>query len=131
MICRLVLPEPPSCNRYWRNWRGRMVLSEEAREYRERVAEEFLSQLKGTERRALPLTGPLAVVIAWHRAARRGDLDNRCKVALDAVRGLLLVDDAQVERITMTRHESPKRGRLEIAVFDQVTAGAAAAIEME
>ena len=113
---RLVLPEPPSSNRYWRVWRGRAVKSQEARDYGEAVRVLCAAQLTDVERAALPLTGPVAVVLAWHRAARRGDLDNRAKVALDSVRGLLYADDKQVVRLEMDRHESPNAGRLDIEV---------------
>ena len=35
----LVLPFPPSMNTYWRNFRGRTVLSKAGREYKVAVAE--------------------------------------------------------------------------------------------
>lgn len=113
---RLVLPEPPSSNRYWRIWRGRAVKSDEAHAYATNVASAFRLQTTRDQRATLPLRGPVSVALAWHRGAKRGDLDNRAKVALDAVKGLLYGDDKQVVRLYMSRHESPRNGRLEISV---------------
>lgn len=115
-IVRLTLPEPPSTNRYWRVWRNRAVKSAEAHAYIATVAAAVAHQTTIEQRASLPLVGPVAVVLAWHRGARRGDLDNRCKVALDALKGCVFVDDSQVVALTMTRHESPRRGRLDVEV---------------
>ncbi|HVT38313.1 MAG TPA: RusA family crossover junction endodeoxyribonuclease [Gemmatimonadaceae bacterium] len=116
---RLVLPEPPSSNRLWRVCAGRAVKSEQARAYAQMVRAHFLTTLPASERRRLPFTGPVSVCLAWHRARRMGDLDNRSKSALDALRGLVFVDDKQVVRLTLTRHEAPKHGRLEVVVMPE------------
>lgn len=113
---RLTLPEPPSSNRYWRVFRGRAVKSRHAREYIETVAAAFDAQATNAEREALPLTGPVAVTLAWHRGARRGDLDNRLKVVCDSLAGLLYVNDRQIIELHASRHESPRAGRLVVEV---------------
>lgn len=112
----LTLPEPPSANRYWRVYRGRAVKSSDARDYSVLVFAAFRAQTTIAQRNALPLRGDVSVALRWHRGARRGDLDNRIKVCLDAVRGLLFVDDSQVVSLSAERHESPRAGRLEIEV---------------
>lgn len=114
---RLTLPEPPSANRYWRVWHGHPVKSVEAHEYTDAVTAALLKQIAHADRQQLPVTGPIGIALAWHRSAKRGDLDNRAKVALDALQGLLYVDDQQVVALVMTRHESPRRGRLEVEVW--------------
>ena len=97
------LPEPPSANRYWRVWRGRVVKSAEARAYARAVA----AIVAGT---LTPLTGAVALSVHWHRGRKSGDLDNRLKVTLDALKGLAYHDDKQVTRIEATRDESIYRG---------------------
>lgn len=75
----LTLPWPPSVNRYWRTFRGRMIISAEGRAYRVAVAEQVAAQ--GA---AMHYAGKLVVEIeAWRPDNRRRDLDNLFKAALD------------------------------------------------
>lgn len=76
---KLTLPAPPSANRYWRNVRGRMVLSREAKDYKRAVG--ILAA------HLTPTTKPVAVLLDWYRGRKAGDLDNRLKQSLDATRG--------------------------------------------
>ena len=41
---RIVLPWPPSINHYWRNYRGRIVVSADGRQYRQTVSYLILEQ---------------------------------------------------------------------------------------
>lgn len=75
----LHLPEPPSANRYWRHVGARVLLSREARAYRDAVANAALL----ARVRPLPAGVPCAVTLRWFRARRAGDLDNRLKQLLD------------------------------------------------
>jgi len=75
----LTLPWPPSVNKYWRTFQGRMIISAEGRSYRKAVAEQVLIQ-----RGAKHYTGKLCVVIeAFRPDNRRRDLDNLLKAVLD------------------------------------------------
>ena len=77
----LTLPWPPSVNRYWRTFQGRMIISAEGRNYRKAVADQVLIQ-----RAAKHYEGKLRVVIeAWRPDNRRRDLDNLLKAVLDAL----------------------------------------------
>lgn len=105
------LPIPPSANRYWRNVRGNMVVSSEAKHYKHSAG--WLAKAAGVRE---PLTGPVAVMIGYYRPERRGDLDNRLKCLLDALNGIAYTDDSQVVAIISYRQESPKNGRIEICV---------------
>lgn len=92
MISDLTLPYPPSANRYWRTRRGGLpYLSEAAKDYKAIVAD----MLRG----AAPSAAKVEVVIKIHRPAARGDLDNCLKILLDALKGLVFVDDDQVRHI--------------------------------
>ena len=101
MILRL--PEPPSANTYWRHVviRGKatVLLSTEARAYRATVA--TLCTIEGVR----PFAGEVIVHLTWSRKRRAGDLDNRIKQVLDALRGFAYTDDAQVVEIHATRQD--------------------------
>lgn len=96
---RFTIPVAPAANRYWRTRVAttrmgkryvQTYVSPEARRYKILV----WNQLKAAK---IPvLEGPVAVSIWWIRTARRGDLDGRLKVALDALNGVAWQDDRQV-----------------------------------
>lgn len=78
---QLTLPWPPSVNRYWRTFQGRMIISAEGRSYRKAVADQVLIQ-----RGAKHYEGKLRVVIeAWRPDKRKRDLDNLLKAVLDSL----------------------------------------------
>ena len=108
---RLTLPLPPSANRYWRNYRGVMVVSDEARAYKAGIRESAIEQ------GAFVLTGPVAVKVNVYRSRKSGDLDNRLKVCLDSLKGLAFVDDAQVVEIHAYRFDDKNNGRIEVEIM--------------
>lgn len=114
MRVELRLPEPPSANRYYRNFRGRTVRSATAKAY---IA---LVRLTAAARwAAVPFpTEALRVTYHWHRSKRMGDLGNREKVISDALNGVLWADDKQIVELHLYRHESPRAGKLELIVED-------------
>jgi len=106
----LVLPYPPSLNRLYRTVRGRPILSREAREYRAAVQR----QLAGI---GLKATGsPVALSVALYRPRRAGDADNALKALLDALNGLLWLDDSQIVEIHLWRRDDKARPRVELLV---------------
>ena len=113
-LIALVLPFPPSVNRYWRvSPRGRgVLLSKEGREYRRRVR----LQLVGWGRP--PIETPVAVAFdAYPPDRRRRDGDNLIKAPLDClVHAGLLLDDHLVRRVSLELHEADPPGRLDVAV---------------
>lgn len=107
---RLVLPLPPSANRYWRNVNGRTLLSKEARAYRERCAFVAAFQWKGA-----PFAGRVRVHADVFMSLR-GDLDNRAKQILDALQGTAFADDASVWDLRLVRHLDRTNPRVEVVV---------------
>jgi crossover junction endodeoxyribonuclease RusA len=108
---RFVLPVPPSANRYWRNYGGRVVVSDEARAYKGQAG--WLAKEAGCGL----LTGPVGVLLHVHRARRVGDLDNYIKVLLDALRGVVFEDDSQVVELHAFRGEDPAAPRVNVCVW--------------
>lgn len=108
---KITLPYPPSANRYWRAFRGRTVVSAEARSYKRQVAK-ACKAAGFTE----PLAGEVAISVIVYRPILRGDLGNRLKVLEDALNGFAWHDDEQVSRIYMERHLDRKEPRVEVEV---------------
>lgn len=104
------LPYPPSANRYWRNFRGRTVKSEEARQYQQ------LAWLLAKQAMSTPLAGPVAIELCIYRPQRRGDLDNRIKVCLDALQGCAYHNDSQVTELHAYLFDDKTRPRVKITV---------------
>lgn len=135
-MIELTLPYPISANRYWRSFvprghaRAIVTLSDEAKAYKEQV--NLLAWQQGVRE---PLEGRLQVEIDlypyrpldWAKRARKSpefwddtvqclDLDNANKVLLDSLKGVALVDDKWVRRITSQRMEPDGEGRVVIRI---------------
>lgn len=104
------LPIPPSANRYWQVYNNRIVVTQEAKDYKDEV---YL-QLKNY----VPLMGDVAVNFTVFRPARRGDLDNYTKVMFDALNGLVWHDDKQVAEIHSFRADDKHNPRVEFLVYE-------------
>lgn len=110
VLITLTLPVPPSVNRYWRNYNGRTVLSDEALVYKQETA--LIARTAGVE----PLSGDVALTVRFYRARKSGDLDNRLKAIGDALNGIAYLDDKQIVEIHAYRHDDPENPRVEIEV---------------
>lgn len=109
---------PVSANRYWRNFKGRTVVSSEARAYKDHISLLWKSM-------GLPLhIGPVCVSILLHpRLTKKGeesrsriDLDNCIKVAIDALNGVAFADDKQVRRLIAEVADPVEGGALSVRV---------------
>ena len=103
---------PPSANRYWRIYNGRVVVSEAANEYKHLV--KMLARCSSPP--VTILTGPVRVQVAVYRARKSGDLDNFLKILLDALQGVFYVNDSQVVEINASLHDDRHEPRVEVAV---------------
>jgi crossover junction endodeoxyribonuclease RusA len=109
---KLTLPYPPSSNRIWRNMRGVMVKTQEARQYNLEVAVEARRQ--GVKH---PRSENVKIVLDFYRPRRKGDLDNRIKILLDSIQGVGFINDSQIVEIHARRHDDPKRPRVEAEII--------------
>lgn len=108
----LILPLPPSSNRYWRTIvaKGRALtfVSDEAKQYKRMVKESAgLETLIYSE---------ISVTLKIFRPQRSGDLDNRLKVLFDALQGVVYANDSQIVEIHAFRYEDRPRPRVEVTI---------------
>jgi crossover junction endodeoxyribonuclease RusA len=111
-MTRLILPPPISANRYWRKFRNRMVVSAEAKAYKQQVA--LIACTNGLEM----LSGDVAIRLDVYREAKRGDLDNRIKVLLDSLQGILYADDKQIVEIHARQFDDKHNPRVEVEILE-------------
>ena len=112
-VC-ITLPYPPSANRYWRTFRGRTTVSEEAKDYKS--AAKQIALLSGASVHKCAV----AVTIRIYRPRKSGDLDNRIKVLLDSMNGILYDDDKRIVEIHAYRYEDKSNPRAEIEVREAI-----------
>ena len=113
MLITMQLPLPPSINTYWRNFRGRTILSKGGRDYKQAV-QEYVTQ------NALPKLGNqrlAAIIKIYPRDKRAIDLDNRLKALFDSLQDAgLFNDDSQFDRIYINRGVIKKGGGCTITI---------------
>ena len=109
----LILPYPPSANLYWRTTRqGKTYISGQATAYKEEV--KLKTAKKGY------LTGDLIFNVNFYRPRKTGDLDNRLKVLIDALKGSVFEDDKQIVEIHAYRFDDKIMPRAEILIQEKV-----------
>lgn len=118
---KLTLPYPVSANRYWRTvvakkqQRALTFVSDEAKKYKTECG--WLAKAAGLR---APSRG--AVELRFRLVPKNGvcmDLDNALKVSIDALKGVVFVDDSQVYRILAERADPDPVGgaRLEVEIL--------------
>lgn len=109
-MSRITLPWPPSVNRYWRTFRGRMLISADGRTYRQAAVGAALAGDRfGTAKVRVSID-------AWLPDNRRRDVDNLLKAPLDALcHAGVYDDDSQIVELSIRRAGLDKANpRLEI-----------------
>jgi len=100
-------------NTYWRNFRGRTILSKAGRQFKADVSEAIITQ-------NVPKLGisRLKVLIYLHPKDRRKiDLDNRLKACLDAMQNAgVFDDDEQIDHLTIQRATIKSGGGVKVAI---------------
>jgi crossover junction endodeoxyribonuclease RusA len=107
-------------------WRGRMVISQEGRAFREDVRALLdpgvftACQLGGYGPRKPPYGGRIALCMdAFPPDRRRRDLDNIQKSVIDAMQHAgMYEDDSQIDLLLTRRGEVIKAGRIEIQLHE-------------
>ena len=96
---KLIIPYPPSVNRYWRTHNGRMLISREGRQYRQDVQATLCYSPRE------PFIDRLDVEIEIHPPDhRRRDIDNVLKAILDSLQHAgVYEDDSQIDKLTVER----------------------------
>ena len=77
---------PPSLNNIFATVRGRRIKTKEYADWRISAQWEIKAQRPQLE------AGPVRVSIELRRPTKNSDLDNRAKTALDALKGIVLVE---------------------------------------
>jgi crossover junction endodeoxyribonuclease RusA len=110
------LEYPPSINTYWRRAGNRIYLSPSGKRFKGDAAIDCLAALGKVE----PLTGRLGVQIELvaPNKVRDSDIDNRIKCVLDALEGILFVNDSQIDRLIVLRREIAKPGHCDVIVSE-------------
>lgn len=96
------LPYPPSANRYWRMAKGHMIVSDEAKGYKQAIG--LICNVAALE----PVDGAVSVSIEIRRPAKRRDLDNHAKVLLDSLEGHAYRNDGQIVELYMRMTDNPE-----------------------
>ena len=113
MLLTLKLPLPPSVNTYWRNFRGRTILSAGGREYKVAVQEYItVNNLPKFGQKRLG-----ASITIFPRDKRSIDLDNRLKALFDSLQDAgVFDDDSQFDCIYICRGMIKKGGGCTITI---------------
>lgn len=119
-MIELILPFPPSVNRYWRSpnkgkFAGRTLLSEAGRKYRAAALNALADQHPGKV-----IKGRVEVHLALFPPCRRKrDIDNYIKGVLDVLtHGRIWEDDEQVDRLSVIRGCPTKGGQIRVEITE-------------
>jgi len=96
----LTLPSPGSANRHTRTGHGRVYKPKAVREYQASAGWAMASCPK--------IPGDVSVDVTWFRERRSGDVDNKLKPLLDALKDVAFGDDAKVAELSIRRIDSPE-----------------------
>ncbi len=96
----------PSVNRYWRHTKqGHHYISQEGREFKEKL------QWMAKAKKVKPTSEAVELHLYWYckKTCNGGDLDNRLKVILDALEGIVYKNDKQVVKIVAKKIMDSKK----------------------
>ena len=114
----VLLPYPPSANRYLRHTSRGTYRTKAANEYRSQAG--WLAKAAG----ARPISGPVALNVTLHpKLTAKGnasavvlDLSNCIKVAEDALQGVAYQNDKQVKQMVLSYGKAIQNGGLTLEV---------------
>ncbi len=107
----LTLPYPPTANTYWRHVGAKTLLSAKGRAYKVNVYARLMPL------RLRPITGRLWMEVdVYPPDNRRRDIDNLQKALWDSMKGLVYLDDSQVDDFRVVRREVVRGGKVVVRV---------------
>jgi len=111
---QLILPFPPSVNHYWRNVKGRVLISKAGRGYIKEVGDRIHAALGDHE----PIKKRLSLEVLVHCPDKRQrDLDNLIKAIQDSLtKSGLIGDDSQIDRLLVVRGSVQKPGSVHLTL---------------
>lgn len=121
----IILPYPPSANRYLRHTARGTYRTEDAEMYCAKVKRIAAASGAGKHHGRVSLTAKLHPKTTFGGKASkiRIDLDNCIKVACDALQGVLYDNDKQIERISIEIGDPMGGGALSVEVLAIVEGG--------
>ena len=118
----MMLPYPISTNRYWRNFKGRVCISREAKAYKAECA--HIAKVSGCQKTDKPVA---MTIVLYPRQNADGsaskiclDLDNALKVLFDALQGIAYDNDKQIRQIVAEISHTPRpNGAVEVEIMER------------
>lgn len=114
-----LLGEPKSTNHIYRYaCRGNypcMYMTKEGKDIKESYQWQLKSQkheYKGVYDKPIKLE----IGLFFGRKGKH-DIDNYCKILLDSMSGIVYEDDSQIQQVTITKHYSKEKPRIEVYVL--------------
>lgn len=111
------LPVPPTINHFYGHRGHVRFITEWGKEYVMLTQMQVYDVIKAIPD-FKPLTTPVKVYLDIHRARATGDLDNFAKPALDALEGLVYVNDRQIVELHMRRFDDKHNPRADVRVVE-------------
>lgn len=107
--------EPISTNNcYYHGPKGLTFIKQKAKALKTDYGWQAKQQWKGK-----PLTGNIEVIIRlYFGTKRKSDWDNFHKLSMDALTGIVWVDDSQIQRATIEKYYDKGKGRIELEIFN-------------
>ena len=86
-----------SVNKYYRSWKGRVLISQDGREFKK----EINLLLNNYEK----ILGKIELhIILYFKDKRKRDVDNYAKVLIDCLKNKLFEDDDMIYKLCMEKH---------------------------
>jgi len=98
-----------SVNKYYRSWKGRVLISQDGREFKKLVQVHLDNYEKIMGKIELKL-------ILYFKDKRKRDVDNYAKVLIDCLKNKLFEDDDMIYKLYMEKHIGCGENKIEIIV---------------
>lgn len=105
-----ILPLPPISNNRLIPVRGRLILAKPNRNYHKDI------QKLGMGKK--PFQKPVCMEIVFYRKMARGDIDGRLKSLFDSLKGIMYLDDGQIDEMHVFNKKDAANPRVEIICYE-------------